>query len=204
MTTAQLTPVADQTPAVAEIHNELSGAQWVSRFPASVSTADLEPNFQAAVDRFIAALRQAGAPPIISCTYRPPERCYLMHWSWEIAHGVDPNSVPDMDGVNIEWVHSTQEASVKAANDMVNSYGMQNLRVPPSLNSRHTQRQAIDMSISWQGMLKIVDANSNVVEIATTPRTGMNADLHSVAASYGVIKFVGGNADPPHWSTDGH
>jgi hypothetical protein len=42
------------------------------------------------------------------------------------------------------------------------------------------------------------------VQIASLPRTGMNPDLKTVGASYGVIKFVGGASDMPHWSADGH
>ncbi|MFT0735958.1 hypothetical protein [Ralstonia wenshanensis] len=32
----------------------------------------------------------------------------------------------------------------------------------------------------------------------------VNAKLKEVGRSYGVIKFVGGATDKPHWSTDGH
>jgi hypothetical protein len=47
------------------------------------------------------------------------------------------------------------------------------------------------------------DANGTAKSIDSTPRTGMNADLIAVGATYGAIKatFAG---DPPHWSTDGH
>ncbi|WP_316665983.1 hypothetical protein [Ralstonia psammae] len=109
-----------------------------------------------------------------------------------------------MDGVNIEWVHSTLEASVRAARNMVNAYGMQHLQIPPALATRHTQRKAIDMSISWTGTLLIEDASGETVTIATTPKDGMNAKLKEVGRSYSVIKFVGGATDKPHWSTDGH
>ena len=145
-TEATLTPTTDQTPAVAETSNELSGVQWVARFPGSVSTSDLTSTFGSATDNFIAALRQAGAAVIISATLRPVERAYLMHWSWKIVHGTAPNSVPARDGVPIEWVHPTNNASTQAAQDMVNAYGLANLGVAPSLNSRHTQGNAIDFS----------------------------------------------------------
>ncbi|KHK53828.1 hypothetical protein PI87_17635 [Ralstonia sp. A12] len=127
-----------------------------------------------------------------------------MHWSWKIAHGTAPSSVPPMDGVNIEWVHPTLDASVSAARDMVNAYGMQNLQIPAALISRHTQRKAIDMTIGWSGTLAIRNAAGEIVTITSTPRTGMNAILKQVGQSYGVIKFVGGASDKPHWSTDGH
>ncbi len=203
-TEATLTPTTDQTPAVAEISNELSGTQWVGRFPGSTSTNDLASAFGLAVDNFIAALRQAGATVIISATLRPVKRAYLMHWSWKIVHGTSPASVPAKEGVNIEWVHPTNDASVQAAQAMVNAYGMASLGIAPSLNSRHTQGSAIDMTISWSGNLSIVNANGATVAITSTPRTGMNTVLHTVGASYGVIKYQGSGTDRPHWSTDGH
>ena len=56
-TEATLTPTTDQTPAVAETSNELSGYQWVTRFPGSANTSDLTDTFRSAVDNFISALR---------------------------------------------------------------------------------------------------------------------------------------------------
>lgn len=204
MTTAQLTPQSNQSPVVVSGGNELSGPQWVTRFLGSSNTSALTPEFQQSVDRFIEAMRSAGAAVTVSATYRPPQRAYLMHWSWQIAHGAAPTSVPPKDGVNIEWVHSTAEASIRAARSMVAAYGMQNLQVPPALVSRHTQRKAIDMSISWSGDLLIRNAAGELTIISSGPRTGMNAALKEVGRGYGVIKFVGGVSDKPHWSTDGH
>ena len=202
--TATLTPTTDQTPAVAEISNELSGAQWVARFSGSSSSSELTEPLKGSVDSFIAALTRAGATVIISATFRPPERAYMMHWSWEIINGTNPRSVPPMPGVNIEWVHASEAASTQAARAMVNGFGIQNLQVAPSLTSRHTLGQAIDMSISWGGNLSIVNAKGETVVISSAPRTGMNANLQAVGASYGVVKYVGGDADRPHWSNDGH
>lgn len=204
-TIAALTPTTDQTPAVAEIQNELSGSQWVNRFPGSSSTDELTEEFRTSVDNFVSAMRNAGATVTISATYRPPERAYLMHWSWKIVkQNTAPASVPAMDGVQIDWDHGDNAASVAAARAMVNGYGIQNLNVPPALSSRHTERRAIDMSISWSGTLRIENASGTNVEIATTPRTGMNTQLQDVGRTYGVIKFVGGESDRPHWSSDGH
>ncbi len=204
MTQAQLTPVAIQIPALAEVNDELSGPQWCSRFLGSNSTNTLTPAFKASCDTFIAAIKEAGGNCHISATFRPPERAYLMHWSWKIKHGTDPSAVPSMANVNIEWVHSTHEASVNAANQMVAGYQMNNLNVAPSLTSLHTNRSAIDMTISWSGNLVIAKQDGTIVTITTTPRTGMNTMLKDVGRSYGVIKFIGGNSDRPHWSTTGH
>jgi hypothetical protein len=209
--TAVLTPTADTTPAAAVATNELSGAQWVARFPTSVLVADCVDPFKDGLTRFLAALEAAGAVVSIAATLRPPERAYLMHWSWMISKkDYDPQTVPAMNGVNIDWVHRdtkgkyAADASKAAATAMVNGYGMQNLGTAPALNSRHTDGLAVDMSISWSGNLAIANADGTSTTIKTAPKSGMNTDLHAVGATYNVMKYVGGDKDKPHWSSDGH
>jgi hypothetical protein len=133
-----------------------------------------------------------------------------MHWSYLIAKaGHDPRTVPPMAGVNIEWAHQdesgtySQENSRLAAQAMVNGYGINGLGTPPALVSRHTARLAIDMSIHWNGTLNIQNAAGNNISIASTPRTGMNPELHVVGASYQVIKYNQSGVDRPHWSDTG-
>lgn len=202
---ATLTPTNDTVPAVARIpERELSGADWCARFAGSSSTDDLDGDFKTGTKSFISALKQAGASVSIAATYRPPERAYLMHWSWMIANGkTEAANVPAKAGVNINWDHGSAEASKVAAKAMVAEYGMSGLKVAPALSSRHTERKAIDMTISWKKDLVIAGADGNEVTIKTEPRGGMNEDLHTVGAGYGVIKFWKGDADKPHWSTDG-
>lgn len=207
MTTAALTPQTIQTPAVVNVAPELSGAVWLRRFPAQTSTDSLAAAFRASVNRFIAALTAAGAEVRIANTLRPRERAYLMHWAHKIyRNNYDPAAVPDMAGVNIEWVHSTMEQLIRAARNMVQGFGIQGLAAstPPALNTLHTVGEAIDMAISWHGDLSIQRTDGTVVVINSLPRTGMNTQLKQVGKTYGVIKFVGGNADRPHWSTTGH
>jgi hypothetical protein len=134
-----------------------------------------------------------------------------MHWCWRIVkEGFDPRSVPSMVGVPIRWAHldssgmHSQSHSMAGATAMVNAYGIQGLGVPPALNTRHGLGLAVDMAIHWSGTLPIVDGTGASVSIASAPRTGMNAQLKIVGATYGVIKFVGGAADRPHWSDNGH
>jgi D-alanyl-D-alanine dipeptidase len=165
----------------------------------------VEP-FRSSVNRFLAALRNAGANVVVSDTLRPPQRAYLMHYSYRIAReGLDPGAVPAMAGVDIQWVHrdvrgnANLGASRIAAEQMVQAYG---IVFRPALTSRHTEGRAIDMDISWQGNLSISNAGGVQTLITTAPRTGAgNAALQMVGASYGVRKLV---TDPPHWSTDGH
>jgi hypothetical protein len=187
---AQLTPTANTSPATVSVPTrELSGAQWVARFPGSNQVSDCAAPFAANLQSFISAMQAGGATVTVSATYRPPERAYLMHWAYMIVNeDQDPRTVPAMAGVNIKWDHTAADgtysstASVNAAQAMVNGYGMQSLNTPPALSSRHTMRFAVDMSISWAGDLTINKADG----------------------TYSVIKYVGGNADKPHWSDTGH
>lgn len=177
---------------------QLSGPQWVARFPTSRSIDDLAPPFREHASAFVAALRAAGAGVTISATYRPKERAYLMHWAWAIGKtNADPATVPPMPGVAIQWVHPTLAKSRAAARQMVAGFGM---AFTAALNSRHTEHNAIDMTIGWTETLSIHQSNGVAKAIAGQPRNGGNHELIAVGAGYGVIKLP---SDPPHWSNDG-
>ena len=167
--------------------------------------------FRANLTAFIAALRAAGATVNVAATLRPPQRAHLMHWCWSIAKAkTDPRAVPALDGVAIAWAHDDDQggfdaaASLAAAQAMVAAYGMQNLAVAPALSSKHIAGTAVDMAISWTDTLTIANQDGTTMAITSLPRSGMNPDLKTVGKTYGVIKFVGGAADIPHWSDDGH
>ncbi|SDD67964.1 hypothetical protein SAMN05428966_105150 [Massilia sp. PDC64] len=177
----------------------LSGAAWEAQFPTSKSLNDLTPAFEKKVSKFIDALKAAGVRVRISATYRPKERAYLMHYSCKIADGtISPDKVPPMDGVNIEWAHKDSSgkldvrASRAAARAMKEAYV---IRYPAALTSRHTQRRAIDMTITGYANKTVKDANDNDVKLAD------ENDLFALGATYGVVKL---KTDPPHWSDDGH
>lgn len=189
---------------------QLSGPEWTALYPGSSSPADLRFPFRGYVEAFIAALRTAGARVTVAATLRPPQRAYLMHWSWLIAHiKADPQRIPQMHGVDIRWDHTDANdrysslASIVAAKAMVACFQMQRLGVAPSLTSRHTLGLGIDMAVCWNGTLKIDDATGHTVEIATLPRSGLNLALQRVAATYGVIKYNRTGVDQPHWSDNG-
>lgn len=214
MTTAQqiLTPTTDQVPVVVDVDNRrLSGAAWCSEFRGSTGfDSNMAEPFSADAKAFIAALVAAGATVSVASTYRPPNRAFLMHWSWKIVNeAADPRTIPTRDGVSIKWDHVDEagvyssEKSINAAKAMVTGYAIQNLKVAPSLSSRHTEGNAVDMSISWSGSLVVTQKDGKDITIATEPRSGMNTDLHKVGAGYGVTKYHGGDKDKPHWSNDG-
>jgi hypothetical protein len=183
-----------------------SGASWVSKFPTSTSLDDLSEPFRIKGKAFISALRAASASVQIADTLRPPQRAYLMHFSFAIAReNADPNTVPAMAGVDIQWAHTNGTgavdlvASKAGAEEMVRGYG---IVFKPALTSRHTEGNAVDMDITWQGNLAIAKPDGTSQTILSTPRTGAgNSDLQSVGKLYGVIKLL---SDPPHWSSDGH
>ena len=189
---------------------ELSGIRWVDRYRGSSSLKDLRGSFRDRAEAFVDALRAAGATVTISATHRPPQRAYLMHWAWLIVkRNLDPAMVPAMDGVDINWMHNDAEGnysrqlSVAAAQAMVSGFAIERLGVAPSLQSRHTLGYGIDMDISWTGMLSIADADGNIIEIRTSPRSGLNVQLRRVGESYGVIKYNRAGRDDPHWSDNG-
>ncbi len=203
MTATSLAPKSGK-PYTDEGKKELSGAQWARKYPGSSNIRDLRGTFRQAVEEFLEAMAEAGIRVTIDAALRPVKRSYLMHWSWRIVNdGVDPAAVPAMVGVDIEWNHPTVAGSVAAAKEMVNALSMHRLRTPPALRSQHNLGLAIDMSLSWRGVVAMKDANGRMVQIKTAPRTGMNRQLIDIGSTYGVKKYSGGGTDIPHWSNNG-
>ena len=169
-----------------------AGKDWCKQFPTSVSLDDLISPFKENCKAFIAALEAAGAKVSIAATFRPPERAYLMHYCCMIAFSkMDPAAVPPMAGVDIQWDLGNAPDSIRAASDMAKGY---DIAFPAALVSRHTQRRAIDMTVSFQGNATLELPH---IEIrSTVPST-----LWAAGATFKVIKLI---SDPPHWSDDGH
>ena len=177
---------------------KLSGAEWEKQFPTSKSLDDLTPDFKTKVSQFIAALEASGVKVRKSATYRPKERAYLMHYCCKVESGaIAADKVPPMEGVNIEWAHRDAngnldvKASKAAAKAMKDAYV---IRFPAALNSRHSQRRAIDMTITGYAGKNVKDADGKTVELEDED------DLYDLGKTYGVIKL---RSDPPHWSDDG-
>ncbi len=139
--------------------------------PTSRDVADLAEPFRGNVERFLEDLAARGCTVTIAATLRPEQRAWLMRQAWDLSHGlVTLAKVPKRADIDIAW-------SVAGAREMCETY---QLRVRPSLSSRHIQGMAIDMRVDgW---------------------TGTTAALHALGKSFGVHKLV---SDPPHWSSDG-
>ena len=102
-----------------------------------------------------------------------------------------------MSGVAILWDHGALAKSRTAAKQIVDGYGMAFIAV---LNSKHTERQEIDITIRWKQALSIERKSGSKTTIATQPRNAGNPQPIAVGAEYNVIKLP---TDPPHWSDDG-
>jgi peptidoglycan hydrolase-like protein with peptidoglycan-binding domain len=194
--------IGGPAPPIPPSRKELSGRVWVGRFRGSASPDDLAPPFRENVKKFLAALTGAGATFQISATFRPVQRQYLMYWAAKIARGGSTGqNIPPHPGVEIEWWHGSVEASRRAAQEMVDGFGIGGNPVAYPERSLHDESKAIDMKISWTGNLRIRRADGQYVTITSAPKDGANRDLVEVGKSYKVFHL---ESDPPHWSIDGH
>jgi hypothetical protein len=179
----------------------LSGAHWVQFFRASSSLDDLASPFRQQAQTFLKAMTDAGIKVEINNTLRPPERAYMMHYAVKIRRrDIDPRNVPGMSGIDIDWVHYTQAASIAGAADMVEAFEIGDN--PAALRSRHTQGLAVDWAITWEKgkPVKIKNASGTLVTLNDPPFGDENDRLWAVGATYGLYKL---SYDPPHWSVDG-
>jgi hypothetical protein len=179
----------------------LSGAHWVQFFKASESLDDLNSPFRQQAQSFLKAMTDAGIKVEINNTMRPPERAYMMHYSVKIRRrDIDARDVPGMSGIDIDWSHYTQAASIKGAEEMVMAFEIGDN--PAALRSRHTQGLAVDWAITWEKgkPIKIKNASGTIVTLNDPPFGDENERLWTVGSSYGVYKL---SYDPPHWSVDG-
>lgn len=108
-----------------------------------------------------------------------------------------------MIGVNIDWDHGTEDASISAAREMVAGFGLAvppRSTNPPALTSNHIAGEAVDMTITWSGKTMVAEKNGKKVEVTFMPNVNANFVLHEIGRSYGVVKL---KTDAPHWSYNG-
>jgi hypothetical protein len=182
---------------------QLSGNRWwhtnQDKYPNSEKINALLPVFADKVQKFVNALRKAGADVYVSATLRNPARAKLMYYSHKLSRGeMRTKEIPKIDGCDIVWDHGNEKLSQAAAKEMAELF---KVVYEPSLASLHIPGKAIDMTIKWTKTITIVDANGRDVKIAGPGNGASSAALHKVGASYGVIKLL---KDAPHWSINGH
>jgi len=199
---AQLKAVQKRREQLAKV--VLSGLEWFkknqAKYPTSNKLSDLEPSFGKKAKGFVEALDDAGATVKISSTRRNEKRAHVMHYAWKLAKGqIKTSQIPKMAGVDIKWDHGGETKSRQAAAEMIGPKGFDLVHMP-SLTSNHIKGQAIDMTISWTGVLKLRNEIGETIQIKSLPRNGNNKELHIVGGGYGMKKLV---SDPPHWSHDG-
>ncbi|HET7017501.1 MAG TPA: hypothetical protein VFI65_26500 [Streptosporangiaceae bacterium] len=196
--------------------SELSGPSWARRFPDSKSTSDLAPAFGKDVTAFVAAMKRASITVRTISTLRPPERAYLMHYSWLVAkRQLSPLKVPTFAGskkhppVGICWVHATahgasKSASISAAGKLAAALGVASMPTAPLLSSVRTLGESIVMSTTWtRSKITIHNASGHATVIRSGPRNGSNAKLIAVGATYGVVHFRPASKARNDWSING-
>lgn len=185
-----------------------SGKYWVTwsdtHAKNSNNVDDLETSFKTNVKAFIKALTAAGATVDISTTKRSDKRAYLFHWSWKISQGkCKPSEAKKIIGVDIQWDHGELSKSKAGSLEMVNGFGLaippKSIN-PPALTSNHISGKAIDMTIKWNGTIKVKKKDGNEVQVTYSSNVNTNIVLHTIGESYGVKKL---KTDAPHWSYNG-
>ena len=186
----------DNSGAAVQPAKLLSGKIWVTLFPGLKTLEALSTPFKESATAFINAMLESGVNVKISATLRPPQRAYLMHFSFLIAKGKqDPRTVPPKADVNIEWFHGNIPDSVRAAKEMVAAYGIATSTTAPALQSNHIAGNAVDMTITGFAGKQIKSADGTKVTV-----NSFN-DLIKVGESYKVFHKL--PDDKPHWSVTG-
>lgn len=181
----------------------LSGASWwhtnQDKYPNSEKINALLPVFADKVQKFVNALRKAGADVYVSATRRNPARANLMYYCYKLGRGeIRTSHIPKIEGCDIVWDHGNKELSQAAAKEMAVLF---KVVFEPSLASLHISGKAIDMTIKWSKPITIIDAYGREVKISGPGDGASSTALHKVGASYGVMKLL---KDAPHWSINGH
>jgi hypothetical protein len=186
-----------------------SGSYWVTwantHAKNSTDVEDLRDPFKTNAKAFIKALEDAGATIAISTTFRSEDRAYLFHWCWLIGLGkIKPSEAKKKHGVDIQWDHGDDKLSIAGAKEMIKGFGLAvppHSEVAPSLYTNHKNGDAIDMAITWDGDLHVLDKKGTEHVVPFMKKVNLNKKLHRVGATYGVKKLT---SDAPHWSATGH
>lgn len=178
-----------------------SGMAWVGRYPISKLEEDLNSDFDSDVRKFTTLLQKAGARVEFVSTLLPPERAYLMHWAWRIAkEGFDPQAVPDMKDVNIQWWHGDYKASLDAAWEMVHGFKISEQKEPPPLVDDYTEGNVVALRIRWSGKLVLYKDQPNEQIIERGPTDTTNPALIPLADKHHLFYHLTvPDSDEVHW-----
>ncbi len=192
-----------------------SGVAWAAKFPISQEDSDFDSDMRSRWKRFTRVLEDGGANVEIIASKTPPERAYLMHWAWRIAKGeIDPRDVPDADPeeqnmedeVDIQWWHGDLKAAQSAAQEMVDAFKIDELKVPPPLPSEenlYTEGKAVVALIDWRRELVLYRDKPSEMMITDEPRDATNEALIAIAEAFDLIHLY---SDPDthevHWGSD--
>ncbi len=128
---------------------------------------------------------------------------------------LSPLKVPTFAGskkhppAGICWVHATahgasKPASISAAGKLAAALGVASMPNAPLLTSVPTKGESVVMSTTWtRAKITIHNASGHAVVIRSGPRTGLNAKLITVGATYGVIHFRPAGKVMNDWSING-
>ncbi|HWN69774.1 MAG TPA: SH3 domain-containing protein [Haliangium sp.] len=184
-----------------------SGKHWrgiadASGWSNSTAFSSLDPAWGARAQAFVALLRASGATVEISAGRRHPNRAFLMHYAWGVAHGeytpAQANQASRARGIAIDWDHGDLATSQAAAQELVAAFSME---ARAALDSNHIRGLAIDMTISNLPASVTFDGDT----YATRRGASGTAAAESVAPigqAMGVIWR--GSSDFVHWSVNGH
>jgi hypothetical protein len=196
---------------------EESGGNWATwanaNYPADDRVDALGDPFRSNVRAFLLAVADStdsatGRAPIpqIIQVYRPPERAYLLHWSWQIATQAGSPGEADQlcvpGGMHIIWQHYRTDGSLDgsgaldAARAMTNAFRLSTF---PAYPTKHSERTAIDMFIEWHGTLTLTNASDSIVTVSGPSNSRQSQTFQNVGRTFGVIKGSSLN----HWSDTG-
>lgn len=187
-------------------NGQRSGANWVriadqNGWSNTTAFSALDASWGPRAEAFVTGLRSAGAQVRVTAGLRHPNRAFLMHYAWGVAHGqytpAQANAACRGRGIEIEWDHGAQAASRAAAQALVNAFGLVR---QASITSNHIRGLAMDIDIS--GLPASITMNGKTY---TTQRgasgSAAAASVAPIGRDMGVIWFGGG--DYVHWSQNG-
>jgi uncharacterized protein YgiM (DUF1202 family) len=187
-------------------NGQRSGAQWVQIANANgwsntTAFSALDPSWGPRAEAFVNALRAAGASVRITAGLRHPNRAFLMHYAWGVAHGqytpAQANAACRGRGIDIEWDHGNAAASRAAAQALVSAFGLVH---QASITSNHVRGLAIDMEIS--GLPASISMNGQTYSTRRgASGSAAAASVAQMGRDNGVIWF--GAGDYVHWSQNG-